>query len=88
VPQHAVPGPGGRWVKLALWRLLRTGHRVVGFVHDEVLIELPDEGGSVSLGVIRAVEAILCEEMAAALVGDLPVGCEATRSTCWPRTPS
>jgi hypothetical protein len=34
--------------KLALWRLMREGYRVVGFVHDEVLIELPDEGGYVS----------------------------------------
>jgi hypothetical protein len=31
--------------KLALWRLVREGYRVVGFVHDEVLVELPDEGG-------------------------------------------
>jgi hypothetical protein len=52
-------------------------------VHDEVLIELPDEGGYVSLEVIEQAMAILCEEMAAVLVGDLPVGCEATLSTCW-----
>ena len=27
--------------KLALWRLWRAGYRIVNFVHDEVLIEVP-----------------------------------------------
>src|SRR5262249_9415329 len=30
---------------LALFDLVREGFRVVGFIHDEVLVELPDEGG-------------------------------------------
>jgi hypothetical protein len=69
--------------KIAMWRLVRAGFRVVGFVHDEVLIELPDEGGYVSLGVVERVEAILCEEMASVLFGGIPVACEAVLSTCW-----
>ena len=69
--------------KLALWRLMREGYRIVGFVHDEVLIELPDEGGYVSLDLVERAVAILCEEMASVLVGGIPVGCEATLSTCW-----
>jgi hypothetical protein len=69
--------------KLALWRLVGAGFRVIGFVHDEVLIELPDEGGYVSLDVIQRVKAILREEMASVLFGGIPVDCEATLSTCW-----
>jgi hypothetical protein len=69
--------------KQALWRLLREGFRVVGFVHDEVLVELPDEGGSVPLAAVERVKAVLCEEMAAVLVGEIPVECEAALATCW-----
>jgi hypothetical protein len=69
--------------KLALWRLLREGFLVSGFVHDEILVELPDRGGFVPLAEVEQVRAILCEEMAAVLTGDIPVACEATLSTCW-----
>ena len=30
--------------KLALWELIRAGYRVVAFIHDEILIELPEDG--------------------------------------------
>ncbi len=29
--------------KLALWRLWRAGYRIVNFIHDEVLIEVPED---------------------------------------------
>jgi hypothetical protein len=69
--------------KLALWRLVREGFRVVGFIHDEVLIELPDEGGYVAKEQVDRVVGILCGEMGRVLGGSLPVDCEATLSTCW-----
>jgi len=69
--------------KLALWRLNREGFRVVGFVHDEFLIELPDEGGFVTEEKVLRVKEILCSEMENVLGGGLPVACEATLSTCW-----
>ncbi len=69
--------------KLALWRLLREGSRVVLFMHDEVVIEVPDEGGFVSKAVVDRNVRIMCEEMASVLPGDIPVVCEATVSTCW-----
>ena len=68
--------------KLALWRLIREGYRVVAFIHDEFLIELPDEGGFVSEKEVLRVKDILCAEMEKVLVG-VPVACEATLSTCW-----
>jgi DNA polymerase I-like protein with 3'-5' exonuclease and polymerase domains len=79
-PFQGLSADGG---KLALWRLLREGSRVVLFIHDEVLIEVPDEGGFVSKEVVDRNVRIMCEEMASVLPGDIPVLCEATVSTCW-----
>src|SRR5262249_55064856 len=53
---------------LALFALVKEGFRVVGFVHDEILIELPDEGGHVSEATIRRVEEVMCGAMAGVLV--------------------
>jgi hypothetical protein len=69
--------------KLALWRLLREGSRVLLFMHDEVVLEVPDEGGFVSKAVVDRNVQIMCEAMASVLEGDIPVVCEATVSTCW-----
>jgi hypothetical protein len=68
---------------LALFRLIREGFRVICFVHDEVLIELPDEGGYVAESKGRCVERIMREEMARVLGCDLPVSVESSLSTCW-----
>ena len=68
---------------LALFELVREGFRVVGFVHDEVLVELPDEGGYVSEENVRRVEEIMCDSMAKVLVGGIPVACESTLSERW-----
>ena len=68
---------------LALFELVREGFRVVGFVHDEVLVELPDEGGSVAEATVRHVEEVLCRAMAGVLVGGIPVGCESALSRRW-----
>ena len=59
--------------KLGLWRLIREGYRVIAFVHDEVLVELPDEGGYVSRATVDRITGILCTEMQSVLGGDLPV---------------
>ncbi len=69
--------------KLALWRLTREGFRVVAFIHDEVLIELPERDGSVDLARVEAAREAMCEAMAGVLGGDIPVACEATLSRCW-----
>ncbi len=77
--QHLAAAGG----KLALWRLMREGYRVIAFVHDEVLVELPDEGGFVRKEHVDRVVEIMCAEMERVLGGNLPVACEATLSTCW-----
>jgi DNA polymerase I-like protein with 3'-5' exonuclease and polymerase domains len=68
---------------LALFELIKEGFRVIGFIHDEILIELPDEGGHVSEGTVRRVEEVMCQQMEEVLVGDIPVGCEAALSQQW-----
>jgi site-specific DNA-methyltransferase (adenine-specific)/site-specific DNA-methyltransferase (cytosine-N4-specific) len=67
---------------LALFALAREGFRVVGFVHDEVLVELPDEGGFVSRAAIARIEQIMVAEMEKVL-GGLPAGVESALSTRW-----
>jgi hypothetical protein len=67
---------------LALFALAKEGFRVVGFIHDEVLIELPDEGGYVSKATVDKIERIMIDEMGRVL-GGLPVGVKSTLSTCW-----
>jgi DNA polymerase I-like protein with 3'-5' exonuclease and polymerase domains len=68
--------------KLALTRLVAECYRVVGFVHDEILVELPDEGGYVSQGAVDKVIEIICMGMKE-VTYSVPVGCEYTVSTCW-----
>jgi DNA adenine methylase len=67
---------------LALFALAKEGFRVVGFVHDEVLVELPDEGGHVSKAVVDQIEQILVREMEKVL-GGLPAGVESALTTRW-----
>jgi hypothetical protein len=68
--------------KLALWKLLYHGFRVVGFVHDELLVELPDKGGHVDLAACEEVKRIVCAAMRD-VTGTVPIDAEYTVSRCW-----
>jgi hypothetical protein len=68
---------------LALFELVKEGYRLVGFIHDEILVELPDEGGSVSEEVVQRVKEVMCRSMEEVLVGGIPVECEAALSDVW-----
>ena len=68
--------------KLALWRLLYRGFRVIGFVHDELLIELSDRGGYVELAACEEIKRIVCEAMQE-VTGNVPIDAEYTVSQCW-----
>ena len=70
---------------LALFGLVRAGFRIVAFVHDEVLVELPDEGGYVSEAVVRQVIEIMCRSMERVL-GDVPAACAYTLGRSWAAT--
>ena len=66
--------------KLALWDLLRAGYRVVAFVHDEFIIELPADADHTVLA--DHVEQICCRAMQQ-LVGTIPIECEYTLVDRW-----
>jgi hypothetical protein len=68
---------------LALFALVRAGYRVVGFVHDAFLIELPDGGGHAQLASVRQAEQIVCDAMAKVLGCDLPVSVESKLARRW-----
>lgn len=67
--------------KLAIYRLVREGYRVVGFVHDEILIELEDRGGFVSLDTLRYIESVMVEEMER--ICPLPIAVESAIGRQW-----
>lgn len=47
-------------IKVGLWNLQAAGHRLVGFIHDEVLVEVKDEreGAEVAAIIERAMEHV------------------------------
>src|SRR5262249_3869670 len=67
---------------LALFALVKEGFRVIGFIHDDVLVELPDQGDYVAEATVRRVEEIMVREMERVL-GDVPAGVESALSTRW-----
>ncbi|MFN9603687.1 MAG: DNA polymerase, partial [Planctomycetota bacterium] len=66
--------------KLAMWQLLRAGYRVVAFVHDEFIIELPADADHTAQA--GHVEHICCQAMQQ-LVGTIPVECEYALAERW-----
>ena len=66
--------------KLALFRLVAADYRVVGFVHDEVLIELPVQADYTD--EISRIDKIMCDAMKE-VTGSVPVQCEAVLTTRW-----
>lgn len=66
--------------KLALWRLHREGFRTVAFIHDEVLVELPEEADHTALA--SRVEQIMCESMSE-VVGVVPIAVKYSLSHRW-----
>lgn len=76
-PFQAIAADGA---KLALWELYRAGFRVVAFVHDEVLIELPRSAPHTEEA--RRIDQILCDSMQQ-FTGSIPIACEYALSDRW-----
>ena len=66
--------------KLALWDLMRAGYRVVAFIHDEVIIEIP-EGDDHATEALR-VEKIMNRAMEI-VTGEVPVAVEYALCRRW-----
>lgn len=66
--------------KLALWRLSEAGYKIVAFVHDEVVCEVPTETAEEDR---RDIEGIMIAAMQEVLDCDLPVEVEGHVSERW-----
>jgi hypothetical protein len=67
--------------KLACFNLLLAGYRVVGFVHDEFIVELRADADHASEA--RRIESLVVGAMSSVIDGLLPVQAEYALSTCW-----
>ena len=68
--------------KLAIWNLTQIGYRIVGFVHDELLVELPEDADFDREAAL--VEHVMCSAMAD-LTGSVPIQTKATLAHRWSR---
>ena len=59
--------------KLAIWKLVKHGLRVIAFIHDEVLVELPVDCDHTAEA--SRIERIMCQCMEE-VTGTVPVACE------------
>ena len=66
--------------KQALWNLTKAGYRVIAFVHDEFVIEIPESDHYTE--VVADINRICCESMAQFVPG-IPVTCEYAVSRRW-----
>eukprot|EP01127_Copromyxa_protea_P020156 TRINITY_DN6684_c0_g1_i2.p1 TRINITY_DN6684_c0_g1~~TRINITY_DN6684_c0_g1_i2.p1 ORF type:complete len:729 (+),score=107.66 TRINITY_DN6684_c0_g1_i2:188-2188(+) len=66
--------------KLALWNLTQIGFHVAGFIHDEMLVEIPEDSDWDR--EIELIVKIICSSMQE-LVGTIPIKCEFALSRMW-----
>jgi DNA polymerase I-like protein with 3'-5' exonuclease and polymerase domains len=66
--------------KLALFELIQAGYRVVAFVHDEVVIEIPEDVDHAAEA--RYIESLMNLSMQC-VTGDVPVTCEYALCRRW-----
>jgi len=66
--------------KLALWQLVKQGYRVIAFIHDEFLIELPEDCDQTQTA--KEIEDICCRAMQD-LTSTIPIRCEYALMRNW-----
>jgi hypothetical protein len=66
--------------KLALWQLWRAGYRIVNFIHDEILIEIPEHS---NLALHAEVVRHLMIDSMRRVVPDVLVGVMVVASNAW-----
>lgn len=68
--------------KMVLWRLFKEGHKIVAFIHDEVVVEVPlgDDGGQ---RAGKEVERLCVEAFQEVMPNDFPIACEWSVGPVW-----
>jgi DNA polymerase I-like protein with 3'-5' exonuclease and polymerase domains len=69
--------------KLALWKLWRNGFRIVNFVHDEIVVELPKQDDSALYKELEEMVKRLMVEGMREVVPDVRITVESNISDCW-----
>lgn len=67
-------------IKEAMFELCRRGYQVIALIHDELLVELDEEGAEVAAEEIKE---IMCSKMKNVLGGEIPVDAEYHLGECW-----
>ena len=70
--------------KIACFKLLHAGYRLVAFIHDEFVIELPI--GADHAAEAKRIETIVCESMFGVVNQSVPVSAGYALSTCWSKS--
>jgi DNA polymerase I-like protein with 3'-5' exonuclease and polymerase domains len=68
-------------MKLAVFKLARHGFRTVAVIHDEVVVEIPDDA-HIEENVIK-IKSWVEGEMTSVLNGTVPIATEHKLDTCW-----
>jgi hypothetical protein len=68
--------------KLALWNLYLLGYTVVGFIHDEILLEIPETPSGTYDEPAAEIKEVMIQSMRE-LTGPIPVGVQLSVSKVW-----
>jgi hypothetical protein len=66
--------------KLALWNLTMVGYKLVAFIHDEIVVELPETSDLEKER--KVIEHIICESMKV-VTGTIPIACTTKVGRTW-----
>jgi len=76
-PFQGLASDGG---KMALYKLTRLGYRIVAFIHDELILEVPE---ATCESDAKIIESIMCSEMQSLFDCSVPVRAEYAISDHW-----
>jgi DNA polymerase I-like protein with 3'-5' exonuclease and polymerase domains len=68
--------------KLAMWNLYQLGYKIVGFIHDEVVIEIPETPTGTYNKEAEAITQVICGSMRE-LTGPVPISSSLSISRVW-----
>ena len=68
--------------KLAMWNLYLLGYTIVGFIHDEILLEIPETQDGTYDAQAEVIKNVMIQSMRE-LTGPIPVGVQLSVSYVW-----
>lgn len=68
--------------KLAMWNLYLLGYTIVGFIHDEILLEIPETPDGTYDAPAEIIKDVMVQSMRE-LTGPIPVGVQLSVSYVW-----